>query len=364
VNLQNLVITAVTTVFKKIKIVQATLTIDLVAIKNNLNFVRDRTHPALCAGVVKANAYGLGIDKIAPYLLENNVHHFFVATLEEGAELRDLVGKETIIFVLNGVFKNEKQDFIQHRLIPCLNNTEQLNLWHDQDQIVLHIDTGLNRLGFNPDALPDVKNVALVMSHLACADKPEHEMNAKQRDLFIECAKHYPNAQRSLAASDGIFCGTRYHFEMVRPGAALYGLNPRPNLDNPMNQVIRLQAPIIQLRTIQKSGSVGYGATAQTHAGQMLATVALGYADGLLRSVSNKANLYFGDHILPIMGRVSMDLITVDVSNLPDDLLHVGMMLDVFSPYQTPEQLANVANTIDYELFTALGHRFKRIYMS
>lgn len=339
---------------------QAILTIHLDAIQKNYRSLCDRVKPGACAAVVKADAYGLGVAQIAPFLAQQGVTEFFVATPEEGIALRTL-GIKTKIYILNGIFAKQEKDFLHHGLVPCLNNKEQLELWPHPQKIV-HVDTGLNRLGFNANdfmALDDALDVATVMSHLACADAPEHEMNAKQRDVFVACAAKYPNARKSLAASDGIFCGTRFHFDLVRPGAALYGLNPRPGLDNPMHQVMRLQAPILQLRDVQSDGVVGYGASANVAKGQRLATVALGYADGFLRALGNKAHLYYGDRALPVMGRVSMDLITVDVG---DTALQVGDYLDVFSPYQTPDQLARMAGTIDYELFTALGNRFERIY--
>lgn len=353
---------------------KATLTVDLDALGKNYAFLAEKVAPCACSAVVKANGYGLGIAPIAQTLWNAGNRLFFVAQLDEAIELRALLPEATI-YVLNGLFAGEENIFAALDLVPCLNDGVQLALWQAhalcvQRQLpaILHVDTGLNRLGFNVrdfKALGAVKHLDLhyIISHLACADDPENEMNKHQRDLFISATQHFPQIKKSLAASDGIFCGTRFHFDLVRPGAALYGLNPRPGLDNPMRQVVRLQAPIIQLRTVDSDGTVGYGASARVTARQRLATIALGYADGFLRSLGNQAILYWGDHELPVLGRVSMDLITVDVSSLPEEALKVGDMLDIFSRYQTPDQLARKAGTIDYELFTTLGRRLERHYI-
>jgi alanine racemase len=351
---------------------KSVLTIDLSAIRKNFLKLQQQTAPAACAVVVKADAYGLGMEQVAKTLWEAGAREFFVAQLDEAVELRKLL-PHVAIYVLNGLFHGEEKIFIEGNLVPCLNDGFSLYLWQQAARAggnplpcILHVDTGLNRLGFNPSEFRQINtdglDVLMVMSHLACADQSDHPMNKQQRDLFIECTERFPQASLSLAASDGIFCGTRFHFDVVRPGAALYGLNPRPGMDNPMFQVVRLQAPIIQLRDVEQTGAVGYGASAPVAKGQRLATVALGYADGFLRALGNKASLYFGDQTLPVMGRVSMDLVTVDITDLPQDALKVGQMLDVFNAYQTPDQLARMAGTIDYELFTALGSRFERIY--
>ena len=332
------------------------LTIHLSAIEKNLRVLQQRVKPSICAAVVKADAYGLGMTQIALHLHACGINEFFVATLEEAIALRNLLS-DVRIYVLNGIFAGEEKEFIHHTLVPCLNNNEQLALWPHPKKI-LHVDTGLNRLGFNTTdfmALEDSLDVDMVMTHLACADTPEHSLNALQRDRFVACAAKFPKARKSLAASDGIFCGTRFHFDQARAGAALYGINPRPGLDNPMHQVVRLQVPVIQRRKVQENG-----ATANVRQGQHLATVMIGYADGFLRACGNQAFLYYGDRALPVLGRVSMDLVTVDIGDLP---IQVGDTLDVFSPYQTPEQLARMAGTIDYELFTALGNRFERRYI-
>lgn len=351
---------------------RAVLTVDLAAIRKNYLTLKQQVAPAACAVVVKADAYGLGLKPVANTLWEAGAREFFVAQLEEAMQLRAFL-PQAAIYVLNGLFYGEEKTFIEQDFVPCLNDGFSLYLWQQAARAsgnplpcILHVDTGLNRLGFNPSEFKSINtdglDVLMVMSHLACADRPDHPMNKQQRDMFIECVERFPQASLSLAASDGIFCGTRFHFDVARPGAALYGLNPRPGLDNPMLQVVRLQAPIIQLRDVEQTGTVGYGAAAPVAKGQRLATVALGYADGFLRALGNKASLYFGDQALPVMGRVSMDLITVDVSALPQDTLKAGQALDVFNAYQTPDQLARMADTIDYELFTALGSRFERIY--
>lgn len=339
------------------------LSIFLSAIQKNYQLLQDKASTAQCAAVVKANAYGLGIEPVAKTLQEAGVKTYFVALLEEAVKLRGIVS-DADIYILNGILPGEENDFITHNLMPVLNTPDQLALWGKEKPCGIHVDTGLNRLGFNLDEFEQLeeRNIKLVMSHLACADQQYHPMNITQRERFFTAAKKFPDALKSLAASDGIFLGTDYHGDLVRPGAALYGLNATLYQTNPMHPVVQLSVPVLQTRIVAEEGTVGYAATEGVRKGQRIATVSLGYADGFFRSLSNQGVLFYQGKALPVLGRVSMDVITVDISALPENNLGIGDMLEVFGPNQSVDQLAFRAGTIGYELLTALGQRFNRVY--
>lgn len=339
------------------------LSVSLAAVAENYRILSEKAPCAVVAPVVKADAYGLGMAVIAPTLWNSGARQFFVAHLQEAVALRALL-PEAKIFVLHGALPGEEQEFLAANVTPILNGLGALQRWEKvSNDFALHVDTGLNRLGFNKNdfsVAAQNRKINLIMSHLACADTPSHEMNAQQRADFVESASACPEAKLSLAASDGIFCGTDFHFDMVRPGAALYGLSPTSDRINPMRQVVSLSVPVLQLRTVAKDGTVGYRATHTVRTGQRLASVALGYADGFFRTLSNIGQLFYKGQALPVLGRVSMDIVTVDISALPEDALHEGDLLEVFGPSQTPDDLAARAGTIGYEILTALGSRFQR----
>lgn len=348
---------------------QGRLTISLSTIQHNYLSLSREAPSATCAAVVKANAYGLGVEPVAQTLHDAGIKDFFVAMLHEGIELRHILPQATI-YVLNGILAGEEKEFITHNLIPVLNDAGMLQLWKNNGQkAIVHVDTGLNRLGFNmgefmglPDDAFDGLDIPILMSHLACADTNDHPMNEMQRLCLLEASKKLPQAKLSLAASDGIYCGQAFHMDMVRPGAALYGINPSPSKPNPMQPCMQLQVPILQTRIVEQDGTVGYAATYQTKKGQHLATVALGYADGFSRILSNKGNLFYKGQALPVLGRVSMDVITVDLTAIQGAKPIVGDRLEVFGPNQTPDDLAADIGTIGYEVLTALGQRFERVY--
>lgn len=340
------------------------LTISLSAIRENYKILQQKTGATDCGVVIKADAYGLGMLPIAQTLSQQGAKEFFVALPEEGVALRAVL-PDAVIYILNGILPGETGLFEQHALIPVLNDPAQKKLWRNGKPCALQVDTGLNRLGFNAvdfDYFDDL-NVALIMSHLACADTPDHPMNAAQLARFTDAAQKYPGIRKSLAASDGIFLGSAYHFDLVRPGAALYGLNPTLYGENPMQPVVQLSVPILQIRNVTEDGTIGYAATRRVEKGRMLATVSLGYADGFFRSLSNQSHLYYGAQALPVLGRVSMDVVIVDISDLHPHPLEIGDRLDVFGP-QSVDQLARDAGTIGYECLTALGRRFERVYPS
>lgn len=343
---------------------RAKLSISLSAIQENYRHVAEVSTGAMCAAVVKADAYGLGLNAVAPALYEAGARTFFVALMEEGIALRALL-PDAVIYVLNGVLPNEESDMRAHGLRPVLNDPENLSRWTD-GPCAVQLDTGLNRLGFSVSQWEKTdlagRDVTLILSHLACADTPEHPMNTVQRQRFEDMTARYPQVQKSLAASDGIFCGEGFHFDLVRPGAALYGINPIPNRANPMTPVVTLEAPILGIHTVEQEGSIGYAATRAATIGQRVAAIGLGYADGFFRSHSNQANLYWKGKALPVLGRVSMDIVLVDLANVPEQTPTIGDYVEVIGPSQSADQLAATAGTIGYEILTALGPRFQRVY--
>ena len=337
------------------------LTIDLDAIAGNWRTLRDLAAPATVAGVVKADAYGLGMDRAASALRRAGCSLFFVAGLGEGAALRTLL-PDAEIAVLSAPVDGFQRAYRDYRLLPVLNHAGDLAAWPGEDA-VLHIDTGMTRLGLDPAdaAALERRRFRLVMSHLACADEPEHELNEAQRRLFRELAARF-DAPASLANSSGIFLGPGYRFDIARPGMALYGLNPTPGRANPMQAVVRLEGRVLQVREVDRPLTVGYGATAEVRAGQRLATVAAGYADGYLRAASPRAGVILHGRRAPLVGRVSMDSIVVDVTGLPPGSVKPGDRAVLIGEGVDADALAEAAGTIGYEVLTSLGARYARSY--
>jgi len=335
------------------------LTIDLDAIAGNWRKLCDLAAPAAVAGVVKADAYGLGMDRVAPALHRVGCSLFFVAGLEEGASLRALL-PDIEIAVLSAPVEGFQTAYRDYRLLPVLNHPGDLAAWPGEDA-VLHIDTGMTRLGLDPAdaAALDRRRFRLVMSHLACADEPDHPLNEAQRRLFAELAARF-DAPASLANSSGIFLGPGYRFDTARPGMALYGLNPTPGEANPMQPVVRLEGRVLQVREVDRPLTVGYGATAEVRAGQRLATVAAGYADGYLRAASPRAGALLHGRRAPLVGRVSMDSIVVDVTGLPPGSVKPGDWAVLIGEGMDADALAEAAGTIGYEVLTSLGARYAR----
>lgn len=332
----------------------ATLNVSLKAIAENYTLLKTKAAPAECAVVVKADGYGLGLEPIARVLWKAGARFFYVALLEEAIALRGLLPSAQIA-VLNGIDHANRKERDYYQLISVMNH-------HGNLPGILHIDTGMNRLGFSvkeaeklPGGLPDGR----IMSHLACADTSEHPMNEEQFKQFDHIRKSFPAAKASLANSSGIFLGKKFHFHQVRPGCALYGINPTPNKKNPMQPVITLTAPILQIRHVDENDTVGYGATAKVKKGARLATIGLGYADGLLRSIEGKGEVIIAGKPAKLLGRVSMDLVVADISHLPEgkytEAEIIGQKFDA-------NHLAQAANTIGYEVLTRLGARFKQNY--
>ena len=352
------------------------LTIDLGAMAANYRLLAQKAAPAEVAASVKADGYGLGLEPVVRTLARQGCRTYFVATIEEGFDLRGLL-PDAGICVLNGLIAGTPADFRAQRLMPVLNDLGQIDAWRRWSggtgpaPAALHLDTGMARLGLPPQelnvlandpALLDGVQLVLIMSHLACADAPGHPLNRQQLDAFAAALARLPAAPASLAASSGIFLGPEYHFDMVRPGACLHGVNPLPGQPNAMAPVVRLQAKILQIRDVDTPQTVGYGATHRCAGPSRVATVAAGYADGYLRSLSGRGTAHFRDIPVPVVGRVSMDLITLDVTRAPE--ARPGDMVDLIGPHHDVDALAAEAGTIGYEILTGLGRRYRRRYVN
>ncbi|MGL4408442.1 MAG: alanine racemase [Zoogloea sp.] len=356
----------------------AILRIDLDALCANWQDLRARLAPGTrCAAVLKADAYGLGAHRVGPALYEAGCRHFFVAHTAEGITLRSLLPDAARIYVLHGPVPGSETDFLAHHLIPVLNSPRQIEGWQTLARhrgqtlpAVLQVDTGMARMGLAPAdlaALPELARCPgiewlFVMSHLAVAEDPAHPANAEQLERFRHALARFPGVEGCLANSSGIFLGADYHFGMVRPGAALYGVAPQVGQPNPMRPVIQLCSRIIQLRDIAAGTPVGYGQSWCAQRPSRIATITVGYADGYLRSLGNRGQVYYGSQALPVVGKVSMDTLTIDVTDLPPDTLQEGEFLDLACPWQGVDAIADQAGTIGYEVLTSLGRRYTRIY--
>lgn len=357
------------------------LTIDLDALAANWKFYAERVAPSgsEAAAVVKAQSYGLDAAHVAPALARAGCETFYVATIDEGIRLRAVLGPTLAIHVLNGLMDGAEREFIAHHLVPVLNSLGEIDAWRAFCNAVgkplaccLHVDTGMSRLGLderefnlvadNPEHLAGLK-LAYVLSHLAISEAPEHPYNTRQLTRFKGILKRLPSTRASFANSSGVFLGPEYFFDQVRAGVALYGVNPTPHVANPMKQVVRLQAKILQTRTIDTPQGVGYGATHQAAERERIATIATGYADGYPRSLSSVGDAYIGELKAPIIGRISMDLTTIDVTHIPEALTRPGQLVDLIGPYNTVDDVAAKAGTIGYEILTSLGSRFHRVYV-
>ncbi|MBS0984187.1 alanine racemase [Gluconobacter cerinus] len=357
----------------------ATLTVDLKAIAKNYRFLRDRVGTAVCAAVVKADAYGLGAEQVAPILEREGAKEFFVAHVDEGIALRQIVSPETRITVLHGPRPGAAAECVYFGLRPVLNSLEQIDLWKREAaregavlEAVIQMDSGMSRFGLSwadvrklsdDQTLLDGISIGLVMSHLACADDPASAANQTQRQRFRDMAALMPAAPLSLSASSGIFLGREYHMDLVRPGAALYGIAPNAELPNPLQQVVSLHARVLQLRDVGVGDAVGYGLTYRPEKPRRIATVAVGYADGFSRHNSGTGCAWLGDIALPIVGRVSMDSLALDVSAVPESQLHADMYVDLIGPRRSVDDVAASAGTIGYEILTSLGGRYYREYV-
>ena len=348
------------------------LVIDLAAIQRNYAALQRLAPSAQAGAVVKANAYGLGAWRVVPALADAGCRTFYVAHTTEGREAREaLAGREADIFVFNGFWPSELASLREARLFPVINDLhqlEQLRQLAPDLPCAIHIDTGMNRLGLGPNATrslvekPDWLarlDVRQIMSHLACSHDPSHPLNARQLQRFSEFHAHFPDIPASFANSGGAMLDARYHFDILRPGLALYGGHPSHGCANPFEPAVRVEAPILQVRTIAAGDCAGYGAIFTAEREMRIATVATGYADGLLRACGDGGFGRIGGVKVPIIGRISMDLTTVDLSDVTAPVAP-GDWVSFLG--EDIEPLAQAAQTITYEFLVRLGLRFTRVY--
>ncbi len=362
---------------------RAVLTINLAALRGNWSALNKVSGKAECAGVIKANAYGLGLRQITEALVAGGCRTFFVATLAEARIVRETV-PGAAIYVLDGLLPSAAAYYAGFDLRPCLSSLAEVREWvaycdatGRRLRAAVHVETGMNRLGLPAAEIEQLATaerelfehfeMALLMSHLACADEPNHPLNEAQRHRFDQVRAILPPAPASLANSGGTFLGPAYHYDLVRPGIALYGGRALEGKPNPMQWVVRFQARILQVRTVGVGETVGYGATFLTERPSRIATVACGYADGFLRALSGPSGKpgpvgFIGEHAVPVVGRVSMDLITVDVTDVPENQAVRGAWVEVLGARTTIDDLTDRAGTIGYELLTRLGQRVQRTY--
>ena len=357
------------------------LTIDLAAIEANWRALGRRAMPSECAAVIKADGYGCGIEPVAVRLAQAGCKTFFVADLSEARRVRAAVS-EPAIYVLNGLLPETAAGFADIRARPVIGSMVELaewdafctaNQWHGG--AALHVDTGMNRLGISADEAaalaPRIRSenhgITLLMSHFACSEVAAHPLNEQQIKLFRDVRILYRGIPSSLANSSGVFLGAPAHCDMVRPGVALYGVNPTPGHSNPMQPVIELQARIVQVRSVPKGETVGYSAGWTAKRATRLAVVAVGYADGYLRASSSSDAAPGGNAIVagqrcPLAGRVSMDLLAIDITDLPDNAARRGDLATLIGGEITVDDVSAAAGTIGYEVLTGLGRRYHRVY--
>ncbi|NTF86645.1 alanine racemase [Agrobacterium rhizogenes] len=365
------------------------LTVDLDALVENWRDMAHRSGRARTSAVVKADAYGLGIEDVGEALYLAGARDFFVATADEGATLR-LYAPDARIFVLSGIWPGMERAFFENDLVPVIASEEQLTFWmsvlsdYGDYPCALQVDTGFNRLGLPmEDALAladDVSRPAsfapvLVMSHLACGDDPANPMNRQQLEAFRKVSAAFEGIEASLANSAGIFLGQEYHFDLTRPGIATYGGEAVPGIANPMRPVATAEARIIQTRFVKAGETVGYGRAMQLTRDSRLAIVSAGYADGYMRSQSSggvplrQTDLpgghgFIAGHRVPVAGRITMDLTIFDITDLPDNLVRAGDYVELFGSNILVDDAARAAGTIGYEMLTSLGFRHERRYIS
>lgn len=364
------------------------LTVNLGAIADNWRDMAKRSGKARTAGVVKADAYGLGIEDVGQTLYHAGARDFFVAVPAEGATLRPYA-PEARIFVLAGIWPGQEDVFFDNDLVPVISSEEQLAFWmsvlseRGEYPCALHVDTGFNRLGLPiQDALALASDVSrpasfspvLVMSHLACGDDAASPMNLRQLQSFQQVSSAFEGIESSLSASAGIFLGPDYHFDLTRPGIALYGGEAVNDVPNPMRPVVKAEARVLMVREAKAGETVSYGGTLKLERESRLAIASVGYADGWLRNLSGTgvalrgtgipgASAFIAGHKIPVAGRVTMDLTIFDITDLPRDAVRAGDYVEMFGPNNSFDDVARAAGTIGYEMLTGLGLRYERAYI-
>ena len=369
----------------------AWLEINLTALRNNYSTMKNHCPTAQASAVVKSNAYGLGVDVVVPALFSEGCRQFFVATLDEAITLNNIVKslpqnieddalRPVRIYVLNGLFAQDAGTYLEYGILPCLNSLEQIQLWQSACHrhgapapAAVYVDTGFNRLGLDEANIESLRNetapfegwhLELIMSHLACGDTPDHPMNRAQLERFHNALTALPEAPASLANSAGVWLGSDYHFDLTRCGISLYGGAASQLPDTILEPVASVFAHILQLRVIAIGESVGYGADFVAQNDMRIAILSIGYGDGIIRQAGRSqpgfAHVFVAGHAVPIIGRISMDLLAIDVSEI-EAKLETGMAVEIFGPNASIDSLAEISQTISYELLTRLGTRYKRI---
>ncbi len=352
------------------------LEINLSIISENYRALRAIYSGKNVGAAVKANAYGLGMKEISLQVQQDGCSDFFVANIEEGMQLREILGQYSNIYVLHGVFSNEEEIFHQQNLIPVLNHLGQIEIWSNfisklskKLPAVLHINVGMNRLGITEQELMQIDQETIssiglkfVMGHLSSSEDKTNPVNLKQLQEFCRLTSRFHNLPKSLCNSGGIFLGKEYHFDIARPGAAIYGINPTNEIQ--IRNPVRIYAPIIQLSALEEGHSAGYGGSYTNRQQKKIRTaiIPIGYADGVFRNLGNNMSFYIHSTPVPILGRVSMDLTIIDVSAIPEESLHIGQKVEIAGDNCTPDAIARTSATVTNEFLTGLGNRFDRIY--
>jgi alanine racemase len=356
------------------------LIVNLHATVENYTKLSSIAGKAECAAVLKADSYGLGAVPIALRLQENGCRTFFVAYIDEGIQLRQAFIQHNIevdIFVLNGLLPGLESTFTDYNLIPTLTDLDQVNRWQEYAKTVgrklpasLHIDTGMARTGLPGKEIQSLLesqllsgiDIKLILSQMVYSHGEDPVYSAFQRQRFESALRQLPKAPASLAKSGAIFLGADYHYQMVRPGIGLHGINPTTDQENPLLPVVSLWAKVYQVQDVVCGQTIGYSQTFQIKSPMKIATITLGYADGYPWALANKGYVYFGDYQAPIVGRISMDLMTVDVTHVPEALVHNGAWAQIIGQEITIDKIAQAAGTVPYEVLLGLGKRFQRIY--
>ena len=353
----------------------AVLTVDLSAIVANWMLLRSRHGSGVTGAVIKGSGYGLGATEVAAALYGAGCRHFFVATADEALAARAIIPGAALV-VLGGLGPGTEREFAAHEIIPALGSLAEIESWTRHARglgralpAYVHFDTGMSRLGLDrgeyaalaeDHSLLDGIDLQCVMSHLVSAEIPDDPMNVLQLDRFYSGLRGLPKAAASLVNSSGMFLEDGFGFDLARPGAALYGVNPVPGRPNPMRPVVSLTAVVQSVRDIRSGDTVGYNGTWVATRPSRVATVGVGYADGWHRGHSNRGQGYFDGHPIPLVGRVSMDLTTYDVTDQPGVI--PGSIIELLGTHRTVDAAARDAGTIGYEVLTALGSRFRRVY--
>ncbi|MBR1164548.1 alanine racemase [Bradyrhizobium elkanii] len=358
---------------------RSTMIVDLSAIEANYRKCQGLAPRSACGAVLKADAYGLGATRIAPFLASLGCAHFFVADVEEGVALRDVLPSSARIYMLYGALPGMELAAEQHNLLPILNSREQLEAWLRHCRLRnralpagIHVDTGLSRLGFSIDELRAIAEnrsgfselpVVLFMSQLACAEWRD-EICLQQLNRFRRLSHLFPNAHLSLSNSAGLFAGREFHFDLVRSGGGIFGFSTSEDPDFKPMQVVHLRTQIIQCRKVEHGEAIGYFRSYTVKKRMRVATAAIGYADGFPRTLGNRGHVFIYGRRAPIVGFVSMDLITIDVTDLPESWTPPGTVVDLICPEQTVGDMASAAKMLSDELTTAMGRRCRRLYVS